>query len=281
MAYSGQKYAENTDGISMAEAVQKKSREWHAQWSMFRDEERFLFNEWIYPASLEDMAGRDVLECGCGGGQHTAFIAEVAASVTATDLNTVDIARQRNRDKTNVTFVEADIAAMDLGRQFDVVVCIGVIHHTDNPNRTFENLYRHCKDGGLMIIWTTAAEGNALYRYMLEPLRKLVLRHLPRSAVAGLSRLITVAVYPVVHTVYRLPFMSFLPYYDYFRGFRRLSFERNVLNVFDKLNAPQVHFTTRQKANQWFSEQRFAPETICIRHHAGISYTLVGRKRKR
>jgi len=34
---------------------------------------------------------------------------------------------------------------MDLGKQFDEVICIGVIHHTDDPSRTFEDLYKHCR----------------------------------------------------------------------------------------------------------------------------------------
>src|SRR5262245_36588876 len=95
--------------------------EWLEQWSMFRDDERFLFEEWIAPRTLEDVRGKDVLEGGCGGGQHTAMLAAVAGSVTAVDLNTADLARERNAGCSNVTFVEADLATMDLGHQFDVV----------------------------------------------------------------------------------------------------------------------------------------------------------------
>src|SRR5687767_9482620 len=115
---------------------------------MFEDHERFLFEDWIHPATLSDFSGKDVLECGCGGGQHTSLVATYARSVTAVDLNTSDIARQRNQGLSNVTFIEADIATMNLGQQYDVVFCIGVIHHTDDPDATFTNIYRHCKLGG-------------------------------------------------------------------------------------------------------------------------------------
>jgi len=257
--------------------VQQKSAEWSDQWRHFQDNERFLFEEWIAPATLEDFRGKDVLECGCGGGQHTAMMAPAAASVTAVDLNTADIARARNRSNKNVEFVEADIAAMDLGRQFDVVVCIGVIHHTDDPSRTFDALYRHCKPGGKIIVWTYSAEGNALVRWGVEPFRKIFLTWMPRAWVRGLSRLITLALYPVVYTVYLLPFLSWLPYYDYFANFRRLSFERNLLNVFDKLNAPQTRFTTRAKAEEWFIAARF--DEVSIRPYAGVSWSLVGVKK--
>ena len=257
---------------------QVKQSEWHEQWSLYQDDERFLFEDWIRPATLNDLRGKDVLECGCGGGQHTLFMAEIAKSVTAVDLNTVDIARKRVAHLDNVTFVEADLARMCLERQFDVVVCIGVIHHTDDPTATFQNLFRHCRPGGLVIIWTYSAEGNELVSWVVEPVRKLILRRLPRTALRTVSRLITALLYPVVHSVYRLPVARVLPYYDYFANFRRLSFERNDLNVFDKLNAPQTRFTTRAKCDEWFNAGRFEPDTIHVTPYVGVSYSLVGTR---
>jgi 2-polyprenyl-3-methyl-5-hydroxy-6-metoxy-1,4-benzoquinol methylase len=260
-------------------AAQAKHAEWYAQWALFQDDEKFLFEEWIAPATLEDFRGKSVLECGCGGGQHTAFLAPVAASITAVDLNTVELARTRNAQFANVRFLEADIARMDLGEQFDVVLCVGVIHHTDHPDQTFANLYRHCKPGGRVIVWTYSAEGNALVRWVVEPFRRAFVSRWPRAWVVGLSRGLTLLLYPVVYTVYRLPGLNLLPYYEYFRNFRRLSFERNVLNVFDKLNAPQTRFTTRAQCSAWFNPAQFEPDSICIRRYAGVSYSLVGTKR--
>ena len=78
---------------------QVKQTEWFWQWKTLQDEELFLFLEWIYPNTLEDFRNMDVLEGGCGGGQHTSFIAPYAKSITAVDLNTVEIAIQRNKNK--------------------------------------------------------------------------------------------------------------------------------------------------------------------------------------
>ncbi|MDO8680055.1 MAG: class I SAM-dependent methyltransferase [Acidobacteriota bacterium] len=160
--------------------TQIQQREWRDQWALFEDEERFLFEEWIAPRTLEDFRGRTVLECGCGGGQHTGFVAAVAAQVTAVDLNSIDVARARNAGRTNIRYLESDLAALDLAERFDVVFCIGVIHHTDDPDRTFDAIYRHCKPGGLVIVWTYSAEGNAPVRFIVEPLRAVFLSRLPR-----------------------------------------------------------------------------------------------------
>jgi SAM-dependent methyltransferase len=258
----------------------QKAPEWLEQWSTFEDRERFLLDEWMAPVRVDDLAGKSVLEAGCGGAHHTEAFASVAASVTAVDLNTATLAGERMRALTNVLVVEDDIAAMDLRRTFDAVICIGVIHHTDDPDRTFENLYRHCAPGGLVVVWTYSREGNTLFRLLVEPSRALVFRHLPRWALRLVSQAVTAALCLPVYTLYRAKVLSFLPYFEYFGNFRRLSFERNVLNVYDKLNAPQTRLTTAAKCREWFTPGRFDPETISIRRYAGVSYSLSGRKRR-
>ncbi len=85
--------------------MQQKS-EWYQQWELLQCNELFLFEDWICPATLEDFRGKDVLECGCGGGQHTSFVSPFAKSVTAVDLNTVEIAKERNRKYNNINFVQ-------------------------------------------------------------------------------------------------------------------------------------------------------------------------------
>jgi len=257
--------------------AQAKQGEWAAQWSMMQDEERFLFDDWIWPSRLEDFRDKDVLEAGCGGGQHTALVAQVARSVTAVDLNTVEIARQRTLGRHNVRLVEADLAGMDLGRTFDVVFSIGVVHHTDDPDRTVRNLARHVAPGGRLVLWVYSQEGNALVRYLVEPLRRVLLTRLSRPSLLRLSRLITVVLYLPVYTLYRLP-LPFLPYYQYFANFRRLGFARNTLNVFDKLNAPQVQLISRRRAQSWFDPDRF--EDIHLSRYVGVSWRASGTRRR-
>ena len=250
---------------------QAKQSEWHDQWSRLQDNELSLFLDWIAPTTLEDLRGKTVLEGGCGGGQHTGFMAAHARAVTAVDLNTVDLARERTKQFSNVRFVEADIARMDLGEKFDVVLSVGVVHHTDDPEATVKNLVRHLKPGGRLLLWVYSKEGNFMVEWGVEPVRKLFLRHLPRAVLLGLSRLITAALYLPVYTVYLAP-LPFLPYFEYFANFRRLSFERNVLNVFDKLNAPQVQLLSRERVMKWRGFADFA--SYDVQASRGVSWKI-------
>ena len=76
------------------------------------------------------------------------------------------------------------------------------------------------------------------------------------------------------HARLREEIAQHLPYFEYLRNFRRMSFRRNLLNVFDKLNAPQTQFIDRARCAAWLDSQRFEPDSISIRRYAGVSYSL-------
>ncbi|MEO8665028.1 MAG: class I SAM-dependent methyltransferase [Ignavibacteria bacterium] len=252
---------------------QTKQSEWSEQWTLLQDNELFLFKDWILPNTLEDFRGKEILECGCGGGQHTSFIAPYAKHILAVDLNTTEIARERNKEFSNIEFAEADIATMELGKKFDIVFSIGVIHHTDDPDKTVENMKRHVKPGGKMIVWVYSEEGNSLVKHGVEPFRKLFLKNMSRKNLLGFSKLITASLYVPVYSIYLLP-LKFLPFYEYFDNFRKMSFYRNNINVFDKLNAPQVDFISGERISGWFNNYDFTD--VSINPYKGVSWSGSG-----
>jgi SAM-dependent methyltransferase len=261
---------------AIEELMQEKQAAWHWQWERLQDDSRQLFEEWILPHTLDVFRDLTVVDAGCGGGQHTSFIAHLARRVYAVDLNTVELARERNRAFTNVCFVEGDLATVRLPEPADALFCIGVIHHTVDPTLTFAHLKTLVRPGGLMIVWCYSREGNSLNRWLVEPTKKLLLRRCPRSALLVLAWALTLLLHPLVHTIYRLP-LPFLPYYRYFSNWRRLSLTRNMLNVFDKLNAPLTHFIPREMVERWFSADAF--DGVHIDDYVGVSWRASGRLR--
>ena len=77
--------------------------------------------------------------------------------------------------------------------------------------------------------------------------------------------------YLPIYTIYKLP-VGFLPYYDYFTNFRKMSFDRNNLNVFDKLNAPQVDFIKKERAYKWFDNNEF--DILNLDSYSGVVWRV-------
>ena len=85
--------------------TQIKQKEWLEQWERFEDQERWLFEDWIAPVKLEDMRGKYVLDAGCGGGQHTSFVAPYAREIVGVDLNAISVAKERCKSLSNARLV--------------------------------------------------------------------------------------------------------------------------------------------------------------------------------
>jgi SAM-dependent methyltransferase len=261
--------------IGILRAMQEKHPHWEWQWQTFYDDSQWLFTEWIRPNTLEDFRGKDVLDCGCGGGQHINFVSPYAKHVTGVDFNALSAARKSTETLPNVTLIEADLAEMDLGKTFEIVYCIGVLHHTDNPDRTFATIAKHCAPGGRVIVWVYSREGNFLNRTLLESVKRGILLRLPRSVNLAVAHILTALLYLPICTVYLLP-LRFLPFYEYFQNWRKLGYYRNLLNVFDKLNAPQTWFITRDQIGRWFAENGFTD--VSITPYKGVSWRGSGTK---
>jgi SAM-dependent methyltransferase len=100
-----------------------------------------------------DLHPATVLDAGCGPGRVAAELARRGIDVVGVDLDPSMIATAR-RVGPELTWVEADVSGLDLGRQFDVVVMAGnVVLFT--PPGTQEALVagcaRHLRPGGALV----------------------------------------------------------------------------------------------------------------------------------
>jgi hypothetical protein len=96
-----------------------------------------------------------------------------------------------------------------------------------------------------------------------------------KPSLRGVAKMLTAAMYAPVYTIYLLP-ARFLPFYEYFGNWRKLGFNQNYLNVFDKLNAPQTYFLRRKTIEKWFNPQEFS--NVSISPYKGVSWRACGIK---
>jgi 2-polyprenyl-3-methyl-5-hydroxy-6-metoxy-1,4-benzoquinol methylase len=104
--------------------------------------------------SLDVVRGKAVLEAGCGAGRFTEILLDAGARVVAADLSSAVEANYANRGSARGYFIcQADVRDLPVApRSFDVVVCLGVIQHTPDPEQTMAALAGYVKPGGLLAI---------------------------------------------------------------------------------------------------------------------------------
>jgi Flp pilus assembly protein TadD/2-polyprenyl-3-methyl-5-hydroxy-6-metoxy-1,4-benzoquinol methylase len=101
----------------------------------------------------------DILVAGCGTGRHAVEIARLyrGAKILAIDLSLASLAHaKRKTDESrleNIEFGQADILELaNLGRSFDVVESVGVLHHLREPLEGWRALIGLLRPGGFMSI---------------------------------------------------------------------------------------------------------------------------------
>ena len=132
--------------------------------------------------SLEVVQGKVVLEAGCGAGRFTEVMLDAGARVVATDLSSAVEANYSNCGTSRGYFVcQADIRELPVApRSFDVVVCLGVVQHTPQPEETIAALAGYVKPGGLLAIDHYSRDYPATLSRRL--VRSLLLRMSPERA---------------------------------------------------------------------------------------------------
>jgi ubiquinone/menaquinone biosynthesis C-methylase UbiE len=105
---------------------------------------------------FDALAGKDVLEVGCGSGIAVQLFAEAGANVTAVDLTPWAVGTTRARlDAFGLggEVLEADGEDLPFpDTSFDLVFSWGVIHHTTDMARALSELVRVCRPGGKLVL---------------------------------------------------------------------------------------------------------------------------------
>lgn len=162
------------------------------QWNRFRilrpEEDRVTF---LGRTGLteSDLAGRLVLDAGCGMGRYLRVAAELGAKVVGLELSqAVLAARELTTELPSVSVVQGDLLRPPLRPgTFDHIYTIGVLDHTPDPRAAFLELARLLKPGGRIAVWVYRKERPALERII--DVHRAVSRRLPLSVVMALSRL--------------------------------------------------------------------------------------------
>ena len=125
----------------------------------FNTAEEVLFSNSPYLREQYDFSifnGKKVLDLGCGSGVLSVVLAKNGADVTAADL-TENATKMTQRNATlqqlNIKVIRTDAENLAFAaKSFDYVLSWGVLHHTENTERAFNEVSRTLKHNGTGLV---------------------------------------------------------------------------------------------------------------------------------
>jgi SAM-dependent methyltransferase len=243
---------------------------------------RAQFDDWMAPLTAANFANHDVLELGFGNGSLLAH----AGTLRPRRLAGVELGDTGEQTARNLAHLPAglaelhrgDLTTADVGR-FDLVYCIGVLHHLAEPRRGFESVLRHTRPGGRFHCWVYAHEGNAIVRGFVDPIRSIASR-LPWRVTKYAIALPLVAPYFLYAKLARLvPFLTrHLPLGRYTLWIAREPFRFFHHVAFDQLVTPRTVYLRRAQIEEWLRDERIDPSTVYLIFRNGNSWKFGGRR---
>ena len=172
----------------------------------------------------------EVLESGCGAGRFTEVLLNLpGAAVTSTDLSSAVEPNQINFPQSDYhRIIQCDINLLPfLEEQYDVVICLGVIQHTRDPEETIADLYRQVKPGGWLVI-DHYTHSLSIYTRVSEWLLRPILKRLSPATGVAVTKRLTRWFFPFHKAVRNYRLLQMLlsrvsPLLTYFHAFPELS----------------------------------------------------------
>lgn len=155
------------------------------QWNLFKSEQVDSQNDFNLSEirfftetgwTREWMAGKLILDAGCGAGRFLDVVSKTDAEVVGVDLsNAVDAAKTNNEGRENVHIVQASIYELPFRKEtFDGTYCIGVVQHTPDPKKTVKSVAEMVKKGGRVgfFIYERKTWTKFYSKYLVRPFTK-------------------------------------------------------------------------------------------------------------
>jgi len=248
--------------------------------------QRKQFLDWIDPLKESDLKGKIVLEAGCGKGRHSFLMAGYGVErLYAVDLSdAILLAADYTRAFPGVECVRADLLNIPMADEsVDLVVCLGVLHHLENPEAGLKELWRVLKPGGKLCLWVYAREGNGWIVHLVDPIRKGITSRLPTKALRPLLLPLTFSLYLALKLFYGPATgkgkkkVSWLPYSSYLGYISKFPFREVEHIVLDHLCPPIAYYLSRETLKTWF--EKLGAKEQSFRWHNKNSWNVVARKK--
>ncbi len=239
--------------------------------------------DWFAPILPKDVVGKTVLELGCGNGSLLVHVSSwKPAQLIGVDLGESVKSAQANMNayaQCENWEIRKDDLITFRSDGFDIVYSIGVLHHLKHPLEGFRSVLANVTRGGRFHCWVYGHEGNAVVRWLVEPIRRLSCRLPWWVTKYGIATTLSVPFYLygfLFRIVGNWNIAGELPLAGYMKWIskREFSFYRHV--AFDQLVTPQTCYIRKSEIESWLvSDPRIVDSYVIQRN--GNSWKFGGR----
>ena len=147
------------------------------QWDKLKEGEAMLTDKW-FKENVENIItdkeilikadwfkGKDVIDCGCGGGRWSYGLAKLGANITAVDINSSAIAATSEalqEMKVQKNFIQTPLENLSehlpADKKYDLVWSWGVLHHCGSFTTALNKVSARVKEGGFIYLYLYGRE---------------------------------------------------------------------------------------------------------------------------
>lgn len=234
----------------------KKDKIWEKDIASLKD---IFFNETGLTAATA--INQFTIDVGSGHGLMSAAIAAATnATAIGVELSKAVESAYENNTNPNAWFVQADLQYLPFtANTFDLLYSSGVIHHTNNTQKSLWLIEETLKPGGLLCIWLYHPQKNLYHRVALL-LRKFISRLPIQLAFA----VIAVFIFPFTYAIKKI------------KNKKPLNYREELIYLFDSFTPEFRDEVPKEMAVNWLMNKQYRNiETTTIDQYG---YSLSAKK---
>ena len=156
--------------------------------------------------------------------------------------------------------------------EIDYIFSLGVIHHIPEAETVCKKVYESLKPKGKFVIWLYGKEGNELYIFIFNNLRKIT-KFMPDKFLNLFSIFLNffLSIYIFFCRYLNLPLKNYM-----INVLKKCSFEKRKYIIFDQLNPSYSKYYTKQDVETLLTKSGFKKIEIFNRHQ--YSWTAIAEK---
>lgn len=230
-------------------------------WPGFDSEKRISTFMTAFNIKPKDLKGKVILDAGCGNGRLSFILTKFGAEVIAIDISSSVENAFKAYKHNKLHYVQGDLMQIPFDNSsFDYVWCVGVLHHTPDPKKSFDSVALLVKKGGKLYVWVCTFPDtlkiNLVYKF-----RRILVK------------------YPIlIQKIFGVFYVLVTSFADSLKGksFSKRLIRQHMRMYYD-FTVPYYSFHTQEEINNWFKENFFKDINVPIKDYTD-SYCGTGTR---